>query len=332
MHGSNKKSPLRPEDYSLIEVWCQSVWFSYHDNLELVVRTSIMFICISHAVASSLCFLDSSVVSPLIQILCTIHTWTLSLHTLMICRGKMDRLYLLHFILYTIIAVYEDAHFSITKGGLLMALIYFISITILIFAYVFWSIPTRLLYYKTFHLARMILKVDGDYLLNACFKYWACGFSISLFLEGIGFWFTIATTFNVDLFRSGIWAFSLCIISVFEIEMYSLINPLKEDSNINFLAKMYYFATITYALIGLGCIISEFIIMSKMTVGILFYTYYSLLTVMYVIRYIVLWYYCVEELISKNKHEESKFPEEKLFHSTRIDLSKITKEETVFES
>merc|ERR550537_1263788 len=89
------------------------------------------------------------------------------LHTLLICGSGIDRLYLSHLLLS---GIFEFAYRVMFSPGIQIWITPIIACQLM--AYIYWYIPTRILYFKTFNLVKEFFNVAANALLRKLVLPW----------------------------------------------------------------------------------------------------------------------------------------------------------------
>jgi len=313
------------EHWSFIHNFKRAKWIS---NTDLALRIPIMLVFLAWVFQS---VQRAYVITSLVQFIHGINFLLVPLHTLIICRSKMDRMYLMHLIgvsvVWLCLAIREMVEHP-DKMHIFRGVQYILlSVTFLI-----WSVPTRILYFQIFLIARKTLGVNANFLfsrfilsLSGLFIFGILALLIHLavhtYCKNFDHYFLLT---QVETILFGLW-------TLFEIFMYSKIDPFKRvyKFGLNCIEKVYISAGIFMILQGLvmiGVIIYYKHIDRWVHIG-----EWILIRCILVARFILLWYYCVNEL--KSYMQEPKSTEEIVIHKEGVartdivDLSSLTKEQ-----
>ena len=169
----SSNSPLNPREHSIFHTFKRSKWvyskfLIYRIPIIMIFLAWVTFACYLKALN-----LKSNKLITSSYSLMLLNQMMIPLHTLLICGCGIDRLYLSHLLLS---GIFEFAYRIMFSRGIQIWIIPIIACQLM--AYIYWYIPTRILYFKTFNLAKEFFNVAANALLRKLVLPWAILFTI----------------------------------------------------------------------------------------------------------------------------------------------------------
>jgi len=304
-----RASPLDPKEHSIIHTFKASRCISFYNISDSLYRCGIMCIFIISFISLIISEVYENQSAKIIGEVCWgLNVMNISLHTLLICRSQMDRIYLIHLLGTPMFWLFFSIRNFRTEFGL-----WWIDGVILILvsiAFTVWSIPTRILYFKTFRLACVTLGTDSSKLLNMFTKYWILMVTSSFILSCIMFTINLMTKYksgSTDALNS----LFVAVTTIFEIFMYSRINPLAwpllgpRKLGLKLGEKLYIVIASLMVLNGLVQLLVDFALGGNVPI-VSRVVGYMVIDIGLTLRFVILWYYCVEELNFHEKYARKK--------------------------
>jgi hypothetical protein len=327
------KNSISEKHWSFIHNFKQARWIV---NSDLALRIPIMLIFLLWFIMGIIGICGIKNPLNIIEFLALVINFiAIPFHTLLICKSEMDRMYLMHLVGFPLNlachAIQEYVRFLTFENERFHHINAAFGYALLSICFLIWSVPTRILYFRTFHIARKTLGTDANSLV---WQLIVPLITLTVFgvLSIIILMFTLPSLENygrfvpvqVESFLSGFW-------TLFEIYMYSKIDPLRRGGSFcsNYIEKIYIAAGLLLLFTPAPMIIS--MILSKK--DIFHWVYYAqdvLVRIILAGRFIILWYYCVNELkryeIPPND-AETDTPRKQNTYQDIVDLSSLTIEE-----
>jgi len=243
----------------------------------------------------------------------------------------MDRIYLMHIIgvsfVWFCLAIREMVE-NLDTDNIFRGIQYLLlSVTFLI-----WSVPTRILYFQIFLIARKTIGVNANFLFSQFILSLIGLFSLGFC--SLGIWFVVYTycpNFDHEFLLTQMESLLFALWTLFEIFMYSKIDPFKRvyKFGLNWIEKLYIAAGIFLILQAL--IMIPVIIFCNQLPEWVHKGQWIIIRCILIVRFIILWYYCVNELKSYTKKPESieeiVIYKEGIAHTDIVDLSTLTQEQ-----
>ena len=165
----SSNSPLNPKEHSICQTfkksrWVYSKYLIYRIPIIMIFLAWVNFACYLKALN-----LKSNKLITISFSLMLLNQMMIPLHTLLICGCGIDRLYLSHLLLTGIFELVFAVMFRVTWPHILIIPV----VACQFMAYVYWYIPTRILYFKTFNLAKAFFKLPANTLLRKLVVPWA---------------------------------------------------------------------------------------------------------------------------------------------------------------
>jgi len=173
----NLNSPLDPKEHSIYHTFKKSKWMNSKFLFPrlCIILIFLAWVTLAIYLKASNMDKDFKEFKNISYSLLLLNQMMIPLHTLLICGCGMDRLYLLHLLLTGIFEFAFGVMFS-WGNGLQSWITPFIAIQLM--AYIYWYIPTRILYFKTFNLAKAFFNIPGNTLLKELLLPWSILFTI----------------------------------------------------------------------------------------------------------------------------------------------------------
>lgn len=232
----------------------------------------------------------------------------LNAHTLIACKIGLDKLYILHITIFPLLnhATMWIIYCFTNSSKLLFQILYMAGTGFLVFSYLFWGVPTKLLYVNQFREAIESASAPTSEvcqrLLSPLVKVWILSFTVRM-VPQIYFAFTRKNPRWVSPSRNSLGYFGLELFTnsanwIYEMYMYFVLNPNKTSVTYffalqkSFLEHLYLAMVFTIGLCGVNFIILEgFSISCEEWIHVVqgFAEFGNGL------RFILLWYYALSE-------------------------------------
>jgi len=289
-------SHIDKEHYSLIQtfktapwVFCKQLW----TRIPICILFGVWFIWETYLTVRALST-NSAQDEGIVSLFAVVNFVCIPLHTLLVCRAQIDKLYILYLVGsglgWFIISIRAFTGSTFDYGKTMYAIF---SLSFLI-----WSVPTRILYYKTFQLAKQELGVDTTTLYTNFIVPWLWMFSIIVIM--IVLIFVSATFFPTyaECVRLCAEAIGASLVTLFEIFMYSKIDPFTWMRKLgkNFIEKFYLTMSFLLLISGFTVLIYGFVQSDGTLPNWVSFGEWVFIKVVMIVRFILLWYYCESEL------------------------------------